>query len=599
MKLLTLFAGLFFALQLHAQTVTLPIDFEGGTVVNGDFTNFDGGTATVIANPQSGGPNTSATVGQMVRNGGQVWAGAYLTTPANVDFSTNPIICMQVWTTAPIGTRIALKMEGCGGGCFRELDAFTTVTGTWETLCYDFTGEPTVYNRLVFLFDLGNLGNGSAASTFLFDDVEQLPILPLFYTAGSQYFCPNQVLTMAYSGSGSYNWYDEATGGNLVATGSASYVTSLLTGDSSWYVQDMTPTVVAAAPVGPTSRGASNPQAGTASVFFTSNLDNGFWYSVDIVEKIVGGGPPPYTCQYTVTGHNLTQGTNRTLTWNHVGATDNAQYTYAFPTALPMDLLDNMELRVTVSGDVGCFISSHHSGGDVITTFPTSSAGGELEFTGHTPVANNWMGFDYNVSGDFIDPTRFRVNAIADCAVVLPIELLEFYVTEVDGNALLTWTTATETDNEYFKIESSTDALNFETIATQPGAGTSSNVNRYSFTDTNPKDGLSYYRITQVDFNGESSSSWVVAFTMDDLQNFSVFPNPTTGSFTLTKNLSFQQNMEIEIRDITGKIVAIETIIDAEGTFAKTFDIEHYPAGIYSVLIQTPSKTQLVKVIKH
>ena len=50
----------------------------------------------------------------------------------------------------------------------------TTVTSAWETIEFDLTGEPSgTYDAVVFLFDLGNLGDGTATSTFLFDDVEQ------------------------------------------------------------------------------------------------------------------------------------------------------------------------------------------------------------------------------------------------------------------------------------------------------------------------------------------------------------------------------------------------------------------------------------------
>lgn len=579
------------------QTVTLPIDFEGGTVINSDFTNFDGGTGTVIPNPQVGGLNTSATVGRMVRNGGQVWAGGYLTTPTSLNLAINPIICMLVWTTAPIGTRVTLKLEGCGGGCSKEVDAYTATTGEWEVLCYDYTGEPAIYNRLVFLFDLGAIGNGSSNSTFLFDDVEQLATFPLQLSPGSQYFCPNDMLTLTFPGSGSYNWYDEPVGGNLVQSASSTYTTSLLSADSSWYVQDMTPTPFPIADVGPTLKGASNPQSGTASVFFTSNLDNGFWYSVDIVEKIVGG-VGPYTCQYSVTGLNLTQATSQTLTWNHVGASDNSQWTYNFPAPVPMNLNDNMELRVNVSGSLGCYISSHHSGGDVITNFPTASAGGELLFTAHTPIANNWMGFDYRVSGDFIDPTRHQVNAIVDCGIVLPIELIDFQVTPEGGNARLNWTTASEARNDYFILERTRNGIDFETIGTVPGAGNSTSILEYSFLDTAPLTGQSYYRFTQVDFDGVTTTSWLASFSKNGDQDYSLSPNPTSGVFTLSTNLSSPQNVVIEIRDLAGRILQSETTLDANGVFVKSLSVEAYPSGIYSVVIRTSDRTKVLKLVK-
>ena len=77
---------------------------------------------------------------------------------------------MRVFTTASIGTIVKYKLEGMGQ---TEIDVLTTVSNEWETLTWDFTGTPANFNTIVFMFDFGNVGNGSATSTFLFDDVEQ------------------------------------------------------------------------------------------------------------------------------------------------------------------------------------------------------------------------------------------------------------------------------------------------------------------------------------------------------------------------------------------------------------------------------------------
>lgn len=151
-------------------TLTLPIDFESG-IATADFIDFDGGTGSITANPQSGGTNTSAIVGQIVRNGGQVWAGSKLLLATNLDFTTQSTISMQVFTTAPVGTIVKFKLEGISAPV--EKDATTTVTGDWETLTWDFTGAPSDLHYLVLMFDFGVLGDGSATSTFLFDDIVQ------------------------------------------------------------------------------------------------------------------------------------------------------------------------------------------------------------------------------------------------------------------------------------------------------------------------------------------------------------------------------------------------------------------------------------------
>lgn len=148
---------------------SLPIDFEQG-VTTSDFIDFDGGTATVIANPQAKGINTSSTVAQIIRNGGQVWAGSKIVLSNNLDFSTDGIMSMKVFTAAPVGTVVKFKLEG---GDIFELDQLTTVTNQWETLSWDFTGLQGNYNTLVFMFDFGNVGNGLATSVFLFDDIAQ------------------------------------------------------------------------------------------------------------------------------------------------------------------------------------------------------------------------------------------------------------------------------------------------------------------------------------------------------------------------------------------------------------------------------------------
>jgi len=168
MKNIALLLLIFAFSTLDAQM--LPIDFET-SIVTTDFVDFDGGTATVIPNPQANGINTSTMVAQIIRDGGTIWSGSKIQLADNLDFSTSNIISMKVFTTAPIGTTVKFKLEGTGAA---ERDAQTTTTNEWETLTWDFTGTPTDFNFVVFMFDFGNVGDGSLNSTFLFDDVEQL-----------------------------------------------------------------------------------------------------------------------------------------------------------------------------------------------------------------------------------------------------------------------------------------------------------------------------------------------------------------------------------------------------------------------------------------
>ncbi|MFY0671936.1 MAG: T9SS type A sorting domain-containing protein [Bacteroidia bacterium] len=168
MKLVFLVLSSFMALSCFGQS--LPFTFEGD-IATSDFVDFDGGTATVISNPQSNGINTSDNVAQIVRDGGQNWGGSKIELAANLNFENNNSIKLKVYTSAPAGTQVKMKLESSTGAV--ERDAVTQTTGEWEELTWDFTSVTADFNTIVFMFDFGNVGDGTAASTFLFDDVEQ------------------------------------------------------------------------------------------------------------------------------------------------------------------------------------------------------------------------------------------------------------------------------------------------------------------------------------------------------------------------------------------------------------------------------------------
>lgn len=158
------------ALTAFGQTSSLPFDFESAPMT-ADFVNFDGGTGTVIANPQMTSSNNSSMVAQIVRDGGATFAGSKIVLATPLDFSVNGAIQLQVYTPVE-GLLVKIKLEGNGQAT--EKDQFTSVANQWETLTYDFTGTAAdVFNEIVFMFDFGNVGDGSANSTFLFDNVEQ------------------------------------------------------------------------------------------------------------------------------------------------------------------------------------------------------------------------------------------------------------------------------------------------------------------------------------------------------------------------------------------------------------------------------------------
>ena len=159
--------------------VLLPMTFESATI-NYAFTNFGGGDVTIIDNPQSNGINTSAKVGRMVKNAPEVWGGSVITLGEPIDFSANKVFRMKVFSPR-VGARVLLKVENVAdGGISFEKEATTTVANAWEDLVFDYGTINTAnsYQKVVLIFELGTVGDGSPNFTFLFDDIRLTNTIP-------------------------------------------------------------------------------------------------------------------------------------------------------------------------------------------------------------------------------------------------------------------------------------------------------------------------------------------------------------------------------------------------------------------------------------
>lgn len=153
--------------SFEGESVQIPIDFES-TELTYTFSDFAGGVATLIDNPQVSGINTSAKVGQMVKFAGEDYGGSTLALGGPIDFGANTSISMKVFSNR-VGAPVLLKLEG---PVPVEVSANTTVANEWEILDFDFSGSTEgVYTGITIIYDLGTVGDGSADFTLLFDDI--------------------------------------------------------------------------------------------------------------------------------------------------------------------------------------------------------------------------------------------------------------------------------------------------------------------------------------------------------------------------------------------------------------------------------------------
>lgn len=117
----------------------------------------------------------------------------------------------------------------------------------------------------------------------------------------------------------------------------------------------------------------------------------------------------------------------------------------------------------------------------------------------------------------------------------LPVELLRFQASVVESGVVLSWETASERKNSHFEVQHSVDGERFVSIGkvfSQAPNGESSQRLDYRFSDTNPKQGVNYYRLKQVDFDGKFAYSSLVSATVVGALNIfdlvKIYPNPTS-----------------------------------------------------------------------
>jgi Secretion system C-terminal sorting domain len=170
---------------------------------------------------------------------------------------------------------------------------------------------------------------------------------------------------------------------------------------------------------------------------------------------------------------------------------------------------------------------------------------------------------------------------------VLPIELLSFEGKAVEKSNLLTWRTASETQNKGFDIERSTDGSRFETIGFVAGHGTTTQAQRYTFEDKSPLWGFrGYYRLKQLDEDGRFEYSKTITITRKGENVVSVFPNPTEGILNISAS-DYEQAFVL--------VNSIGQVVLQGSQLEPSINVQALPSGFYYLKIGT----QTMKVVKE
>lgn len=244
-----------------------------------------------------------------------------------------------------------------------------------------------------------------------------------------------------------------------------------------------------------------------------------------------------------------------------------------------------LDIRGCVTGTNGALNSAIQAPLVVCVNSPNASTGcGTGTCNGNIPVGNST-----NCQTILLPITLVK---FAGRSVSLPESRENAKVTE------LTWTTANETDNKLFTVERSADGTDFQEVGMVQGAGTSSLSRDYKIYDHTPFEGITYYRLKQIDFDNSFSYSKIIQVATTT--NLTIFPNPIEAEnkkITIYVKSTSYLSLTIDIVDINGRIICSKVTDKLVGNVYHVTLPESASRGVYFAHIQINGQVQTHKIL--
>ena len=186
-------------------------------------------------------------------------------------------------------------------------------------------------------------------------------------------------------------------------------------------------------------------------------------------------------------------------------------------------------------------------------------------------------------------------SATTNCAIVLPVGYTAWDVVSSGGEVRLGWTTESETNNDYFAVQRSVDGIVWETLGLVEGSGTTSDVHSYSYTDNSPGQGINYYRLKQVDHNGQSVLSPVRSVKVALANEHLISPNPTK-AFAFIGEKGHLKIASIELIDNIGRVQNVPFSFVEGGVNVDCRSVSHGTYFLRSVNVMGESSSSVLVV---
>ena len=188
--------------------------------------------------------------------------------------------------------------------------------------------------------------------------------------------------------------------------------------------------------------------------------------------------------------------------------------------------------------------------------------------------------------------------------IITPVKISDFTVIRQGSNAMLNWTTVTETNSDHFEIERSYDGINFTVVGSKLAAGNSSDVVNYQYADPiSVNSGNIYYRLKSLDKDARSAYSKIVVLRLNAgiVKDFSVYPNPFSSDLKIQISSEKESAATIRISNAVGQLVVSRnvTIQKGENILVLSSELQTLKPGMHLMEIIMEDGKVSQKIIKR
>ncbi len=191
----------------------------------------------------------------------------------------------------------------------------------------------------------------------------------------------------------------------------------------------------------------------------------------------------------------------------------------------------------------------------------------------------------------------FRGVALTPNTTTLPINLKSFNGKNTTNGVQLNWETASEENNDRFELLRSTSNDNFQVISSVKGAGSSKELNKYSYLDTEPLSGVNYYKLNQIDLDGKSTFSNIIA-VKTGLDENKINISSSASDLKITINSISKGTASLQVYNMSGQKVLNKSLQLESGLNSNMLNISNLENGIYVARVIIGSQVVSQKFVK-